>query len=399
MNDPTRENKPFFRRRRRRDRDFAPHHDQKPQTGAETQAETGADRRPRLVAENSHESPREQIADHRGREGRPRAQASRRRHEQKHLANPELSIVIPLVNEAESLRELHQRLSAALADLKLNTEIIFVDDGSDDNSFKILTDLQRRDRRVRVIQFRRNYGKSAALAAGFARAAGRFIVTMDADLQDDPAEIKNLLQELHKGFDLISGWKRHRHDPFIKRITSKIFNRVTGLLSGLRLHDINCGLKAYRREVTQVIPVYGELHRFLPVLAYTEGFRVGELVVKHHPRKFGRTKFGPSRFTKGFFDLLTVLFLARYTKRPLHLFGLAGGLAFLAGLGVAIYLTIERVLYQQYLTNRPILFLGLVLMIIGVQMVSIGLLGEMITAANPQTPSYFIKTELGFGRK
>ncbi len=311
----------------------------------------------------------------------------------------ELSIVVPLLNEAEALQELHEKISAALRDLRLRAEIIFVDDGSRDRSFEVLSEIQRRDGRVRVIQFRRNFGKSAALAAGFRRANGQYIVTMDADLQDDPAEIKNLLHELHRGFDLVSGWKKNRKDPFIKKFTSKIFNRVTDWFTGLRLHDINCGLKIYRRDVTQSIHVYGELHRFLPVLAHQVGFRVGEIEVQHHLRKYGKSKFGPSRFTKGFFDLLTVLFLTRYTKRPLHLFGVAGMLCFVLGSGVMAYLAIEKLFWSKYLSNRPLLFLGLLLMIIGVQAVSIGLLGEMITAANAQAPFYFIKKELGFNQE
>lgn len=311
----------------------------------------------------------------------------------------ELSVVIPLFNEAEALQELHQKISAALQELRRRAEIIFIDDGSGDRSFEILAELQRRDPRVRVIQFRRNFGKSAALAAGFRRASGQYIVTMDADLQDDPAEIKNLLHELQRGYDLVSGWKKNRKDRFIKRFSSKIFNLVTDWLTGLRLHDINCGLKIYRREVTQSIQVYGELHRFLPVLAHQVGFRVGEIVVQHHSRKHGKSKFGPSRFSKGFFDLVTVLFLTRYTKRPLHLFGVAGMISFVLGFGVAAYLAFEKLFLSKYLSNRPLLFLGLVLMIIGVQAVSIGLLGEMITAATPQAPFYFVKRELGFGRR
>ena len=313
---------------------------------------------------------------------------------------PQLSLVIPLFNEAGSLIELHEKISAALHTFRMPAEIIFIDDGSTDRSFEVLRELHQRDRRVRVVRFRRNFGKSAALAAGFERAQGQFIVTMDADLQDDPAEIAHLLDEMKRGdFDLVSGWKRERHDPFIKRISSKVFNRVTGFMTGLRLHDINCGLKAYRRDVTKSIPVYGELHRFLPVIAFQEGFRVGEVVVKHRPRKHGKSKFGPSRFSKGFFDLITVLFLSRYTKRPLHLFGVAGTLAFVLGLGIAGYLTYERLVFNAYLTNRPVLFLALLLMIIGVQAVSIGLLGEMITAANTQAPSYFVKEELGGGKR
>jgi glycosyltransferase involved in cell wall biosynthesis len=310
-----------------------------------------------------------------------------------------LSVVIPLYNEAASLHELHSKVTEVLNRMRLRAEIIFVDDGSTDGSFDNLQQLHKRDRRVRVIQFRRNYGKSAALAAGFAHAQGRCIVTMDADLQDDPEEIPHLFDELKKGYDLISGWKKRRHDKFSKRFASKIFNAVTRLLTGVKLHDINCGLKAYRREVTESIRVYGQLHRYLPVLAFKEGFRIGEVEVRHHLRKYGKSKFGLSRYTGGFFDLLTVLFLTRYTRRPLHLFGLAGLVSFALGFGLNAYLTFERLFGNRYLTNRPILFLGLLLIIIGVQMVSFGLLGEMLAATQNQTPNYGIKAELGFEKK
>ena len=309
-------------------------------------------------------------------------------------ARTRLTLVIPLVNEAASLQELYERISSAVLRAGLSAEFIFVDDGSTDNSFEVLSSLSQRDRRIRVIQFRRNYGKSAALAAGFSRANGNYIITMDADLQDDPDEIQNLIRELEKGYDLVSGWKKQRHDPFVKRVTSKIFNAVSGMMTGVRLHDMNCGLKIYRREVTQSVPVYGELHRFLPVLAHREGFKIGEVEVVHHPRKHGKSKFGPSRFTRGFFDLLTVLFLTRYTRRPLHLFGLAGAAAFAGGFAISAYLAFERLRGVLYLTNRPILLLGLVLMIIGFQMVSIGLLGEMIAAGNRDTAPYKIKREI-----
>jgi len=310
-----------------------------------------------------------------------------------------LSVVIPLFNEAASLTELHEKITEVINRLRLRAEIIFVDDGSTDDSFEKLRQLQRRDRRVRAIQFRRNYGKAAALAAGFAAAQGNYIVTMDADLQDDPEEIPHLLEELNKGYDLISGWKKRRHDKFSKRFASKIFNTVTGFFTGVKLHDINCGLKAYRREVTDNIRVYGQLHRFLPVLAYKEGFRIGEAEVRHHPRKHGKSKFGLSRYTSGLFDLVTVLFLTRYTRRPLHLFGLGGLIAFMLGFGINAYLSYERLFNQRYLTNRPLLFLGLLLLIIGVQMISFGLLGEMLAATQNQTPNYGIKAELGFEKK
>jgi len=312
---------------------------------------------------------------------------------------PELSIIIPLFDEAESLPELHARLSKVLETIQQPAEMIFVDDGSSDGSFDTVMHLRQRDPRVRAIQFRRNYGKSAALAAGFARASGKRLITLDADLQDDPAEIPRLLAKLDEGYDLVSGWKRRRFDPFTKRLASKIFNRVTSALTGVRIHDINCGLKAYRREVTDTIRVYGQLHRFLPVLAYKEGFRLGEIEVKHHPRKYGRTKFGVSRFTSGFFDLMTVLFLTRYTRRPLHLFGVAGLIAFFIGSAITAYLAYDRIFFNAYLTNRPLLFLGILLVIVGVQFISIGLIGEMIAAtaaASHPSQAYGIRQAAGF---
>lgn len=307
--------------------------------------------------------------------------------------------MIPLFNEVESLPELHARLSEVLDRLPQSTEMIFVDDGSTDGSMEAIRRISERDPRVRGVQFRRNYGKSAALAAGFARASGACLITIDADLQDDPAEIPRLLARLEEGCDLVSGWKRGRVDPFVKRITSRLFNRVTSLLTGVRLHDINCGLKAYRREVTDTIRIYGQLHRFLPVLALQEGFRLGEVEVRHHPRKYGRSKFGASRFASGFFDLLTVLFLTRYTRRPLHLFGIAGIVSFVAGTAISAYLAYEKIVEGTYLSNRPLLFLGILLVIVGVQSISFGLLGEMIAAsaeADHPRQRYGIRSEVGF---
>ncbi len=305
-----------------------------------------------------------------------------------------ISVVVPLFNEKESLRELHRQLSTALCTLEKPIEILFIDDGSSDGSFEVLKSLRASDLSVRAIQFRKNYGKAAALATGFKKARGNIIVTIDADLQDDPAEIPNLLKKLDEGYDLVSGWKKQRRDPFIKRISSKWFNRVTRLFTGLKIHDINCGLKAYRREVTESIHVYGQLHRFLPVLAQWEGFKVGEVVVQHRPRKFGKSKFGASRFFAGFFDLITVLFITRYTKRPLHLFGSAGLVSFLLGMAVSGYLSFEKIYLGKHLSNRPLLFLGVLLIIVGVQFVSIGLLGEMITASYKKQLDYSIKQVL-----
>ncbi|MCH7754007.1 glycosyltransferase family 2 protein [candidate division KSB1 bacterium] len=306
-----------------------------------------------------------------------------------------ISIVVPLFNEEESLVELHQQLSKAVCSLEKPIEFLFIDDGSTDNSMQVLSELHKKDPQVRVVQFRRNYGKSAALALGFKEACGEFIITLDADLQDEPDEIPNLIKKLEEGFDLVSGWKKVRKDPFIKNNTSKLFNYVTRKMTGLRIHDINCGLKAYRREVTDTVNVYGQLHRFLPVLAQWQGFNVGEVVVKHNPRKYGRTKFGASRFIAGFFDLVTVLFITRYTKRPLHLFGLIGLVSFAVGVGISAYLAVERLLLGKYLSDRPLLFLGILAIIVGVQFVSIGLLGEMITESRKDNTDYSIKKTLG----
>ena len=278
--------------------------------------------------------------------------------------SPEISIVIPLFNEEESLSELQEKITAVLENLKKSYEIIFIDDGSTDRSYQVLESLHQKDRRIRVYQFRKNFGKSAGLACGFQMAQGQYVITMDADLQDDPEEILNLIQKLDEGFDLVSGWKKKRHDPFIKRNTSKIFNKVTGWISGLKIHDFNCGLKAYRNEVVKEMQVYGQLHRFIPVLAHWQGFRVGEMVVKHHPRKYGKTKFGLFRFAAGLLDLFTVIFLNKFKKRPLHLFGSIGLITFIAGMIINVYLAIEKIFAKGILSNRPLLFLGILLVIL-----------------------------------
>lgn len=287
-----------------------------------------------------------------------------------------ISVVVPLLDEADSLEELHRRLNEALADWE--REILFVDDGSTDGSGDKLREIAESDPNVGVITFRRNRGKSAALDAGFRKATGDIVVTIDADLQDDPAEIPALLNKIEQGCDLVSGWKTNRQDPFTKTIPSKLYNFVTAKFSGIPIHDFNCGLKAYRKEVTDSIRVYGQLHRFIPVLAKMEGFIVGEVGVRHHPRKFGRTKYGPSRFLYGFLDLLTVLFISRYMRRPLHLFGMLGTIALLAGTIINLYLS-ALWLMGQYIAGRPLFFLAILLMILGVQFFSVGLLGEMIT--------------------
>jgi glycosyltransferase involved in cell wall biosynthesis len=291
-------------------------------------------------------------------------------------AGPEISVVIPLLNEEEGLHELHASLNAVLPPGD-RCEIIFVDDGSMDESFKRLVALKERDRRVTVIRLRTNQGKATALAAGFREARGRAIVTLDADLQDDPGEIPRFLRKLDEGYDLVSGWKATRHDPWSRRLLSAVFNRVTALMTGVKLHDFNCGFKAYRREVVGEFRLYGELHRFIPALASWRGFRVGEIQVTHRPRKYGRSKYGSERIPRGLFDLLTVLMLTRYTSRPLHLFGLIGLIVGLAGFGIVSYLSVGWFL-GKWIGARPLLLLGALMIITGVQLVSFGLLAEMI---------------------
>lgn len=290
-----------------------------------------------------------------------------------------VSVVIPLYNEEESLPELSLQLESVLKKVAGHRwEVLFIDDGSTDKSFTVIKTILDRNRNFKVIRFRRNYGKSAALHEGFKYASGKIIITMDADLQDDPEEIPNLIAKLREGYDLVSGWKKKRYDPFIKKITSKVFNFFTSLTSGIKLHDFNCGLKAYKSEVAKSISVYGEMHRYLPALAHWDGFKVGEIPVQHHPRRYGKTKFGISRFFKGYLDLLTVLFTTRYFKRPLHFFGTIGSLLSLSGFVINLYLLVEWITGKTYLSNRPLTLFGVALIIVGVQLISIGLIGEMI---------------------
>ena len=298
---------------------------------------------------------------------------------QSSLPAPDISVVIPLLNEEESLGELADRIVSTIETMKRSYEIIFVDDGSTDGSFGRIRQLKTKYAAIQALRLRKNFGKSAALAEGFKMASGKFVITMDADLQDDPAEIPNLIRKLEEGADLVSGWKKTRHDPMTKTLPSRFFNFVTRTMTGIPLHDFNCGLKAYRSEVIKNVSLYGELHRYIPALAKWEGYRnITEIVVHHHPRKFGRSKFGLSRFLKGFLDLVTVLFLSRYVKRPLHFFGLIGVIFLLAGLGINTYLTYEWWMGIP-LTNRPIIFLGILLILVGFQIISTGLIGEMIT--------------------
>jgi len=305
----------------------------------------------------------------------------------------DVSVVIPLYNEEQSLMPLSLAVRDALDRMNSTYEVIFVDDGSTDNSLKVLREIHRKNRRYKFISFRKNYGKSAALSVGFQHAMGKIIVTMDADLQDDPNEIPKLIEKLESGYDLVNGWKRKRHDPITKTIPSKLFNYITSVFTGIKLRDFNSGLKAYRREVIQEIKVYGEMHRFLPVLAHWGGFKVAEVPVIHHPRKYGKTKFGLSRFWHGFLDLVTVLFTTRYSKRPLHFFGVIGLLTFLLGFVIDLDLAIEWLMGKTAISNRPLFTVGILLIIVGVQFVSIGLLGEMITRTN-KAEEYAIKEKV-----
>jgi glycosyltransferase involved in cell wall biosynthesis len=289
----------------------------------------------------------------------------------------QLTLVIPAYNEAESVPPLLEEIRAVCDGNGITYEVIVVDDGSTDGTFDRVMEANARDPRVHGVRFRRNCGKAAALAEGFRRARGARIITMDADLQDNPAEIPALLRMLDEGADMVSGWKKIRHDPWHKTAPSKLFNAVTSSASGIRLNDFNCGLKAYRAEVVKSIELYGELHRYIPVLAHWNGFKVAEKIVEHRARRFGVSKYGWARFTNGLFDLVTLLFLHRYTRRPLHLFGFVGLLFAMAGLTVLLGFAVEWVMTGS-LHVRPLMLAGVVSVLVGVQFVSIGLLGEMI---------------------
>ena len=275
----------------------------------------------------------------------------------------------------------------------LTFEIVYVDDGSEDGSLAVLTQLARQDSRVRVIRLRRNFGKAAALMAGFDQSQGDTIVTLDGDLQDDPSEIPRLLAKLDEGFDLVTGWKTRRRDPLTRRVLSRIFNAVTSRFSGVRLHDMNCGLKAYRAEVVRGLRIYGELHRFVPVLAHYRGYRIAELPVNHRPREHGRSRYGPERYLRGFLDLLTVSFIGRYRHRPLHLFGGLGLALGLAGIAILVYLTVVKATGHA-IGQRPLLTLGVLLVVVGMQFFSLGLISEMITSHHEERAAERERSEL-----
>lgn len=309
---------------------------------------------------------------------------------------PELSIVVPLLDEADSLRELASQIRTVCEREDFSFEVWMIDDGSTDGSWSVIQSVHEEDPRFGGLRFRRNYGKSAALARGFQQASGRYVITMDADLQDDPAEIPKLVVRLDEGYDLVSGWKKDRRDPVTKRVPSRFFNAVTRAISGIPIHDFNCGLKAYRGEVVKSVNVYGELHRYIPLLAKWEGYdRISEMVVRHRPRRFGVTKFGLDRFIKGFLDLISVVFLTRFAARPMHFFGTFGTLAFLAGFLVSLWISIDKIVLGNPIGDRPLLLLGALMIVVGAQMFTTGLLGEMIIRREVEkTSSYHVTQQL-----
>lgn len=305
--------------------------------------------------------------------------------------SPMLSIIVPVYNEENSLGELAQRVDDVANANEIPYELLFVDDGSSDDSWKVIEMISQARPRARGLKLRRNFGKAAALAAGFEHSSGDMIVTMDADLQDDPNEIPNLLSKLDEGFDVVSGWKKIRHDPWHKVLPSRLFNGMISWLTGVKLHDHNCGLKGYRRDVVDEVHLYGEMHRFVPVLAASKGFRVTEIVIQHHARKHGQSKYGFERFVKGFLDLLTVYFLTGYGNRPQHLLGSMGLLSFLCGSAGLWILSamwfVSRITSMENvnLHERAIFYFCIVALLLGVQLVSMGFLAELITAQNQST--------------
>jgi len=310
-----------------------------------------------------------------------------------------LSVVIPIFNEEGNIGPLYSRLKESLEDLQVDYEIIMVDDGSTDGSFEILKGLQAKDPLLRVVHLRRNFGQTAAFAAGFDYARGEVIVTLDADLQNDPADIPALLDKIEEGYDVVSGWRVERKDPFLsRRLPSMMANSLISKVTGVRLHDYGCSLKAYRREVIEAIDLYGELHRFIPALASWMGISLAEVPVSHQERRFGRSKYGLSRTIKVLLDLLTVRFLLSYSTRPIHIFGSVGLLAFLVGILLGGYLTYIKFAYHQDIGGRPLLLLAILLMVVGIQTVTMGLLGELIVRTYHEAqdkPIYAVREVLG----
>jgi glycosyltransferase involved in cell wall biosynthesis len=310
----------------------------------------------------------------------------------------DISIIIPLYNEDESLPELSEWITRVVTEHHFSYEVIMIDDGSTDNSWNVIESIAARNSNFKGIKFQRNYGKSGALNEGFKAAQGDVVITMDADMQDSPDEIPALYNMIVKdGFDIVSGWKQKRYDPITKTIPTKLFNAATRWSSGIQLHDFNCGLKAYRNKVIKSIEVYGEMHRYIPVLAKWAGFRkIGEKVVEHRARKYGTTKFGWERFINGFLDLATISFVSKFGKRPMHFFGLYGTLCFLLGLIMFLYLIVTKFVHAEYgITNRPIFYIALTVMIIGMQLFLAGFVAELVGRNAPERNSYLIEKELG----
>jgi glycosyltransferase involved in cell wall biosynthesis len=311
----------------------------------------------------------------------------------------DISVVVPVLNEEENLPILHQRLTEALAGNGYSYEIIIVDDGSTDRSFNVMQALQARDDHLRIVRFRRNYGQTAAFAAGFDRALGDVVITLDADLQNDPADIPALMAKIAEGYDVVSGWRVDRQDRFLdRRLPSMVANRLIGWTTGVRIHDYGCSLKAYRRDVLTDVRLYGELHRFIPALAHAAGARVTEVPVSHHPRRYGKAKYGLSRTLRVILDILAVRFLMSYSTRPIHIFGLLGLLSFVAGALILLYLAVVRLFLLQPVADRPLLLLGILLTMLGVQLVTSGLLAEMVTRTyfeSQNKPIYTVRQELG----
>lgn len=290
----------------------------------------------------------------------------------------EISIVIPAFNEADSLQILIQKTKNVLEQTSKSYEIIIIDDGSTDKTLNILTPLSEKFKNLKIISLMKNYGKSQALDIGFKKTSGEIIITMDADLQDDPEEIPNLIKKIDEGYDLVSGWKKQRKDPLSKIIPSRVFNFILSRLSGLKLHDFNCGIKAYRRKVIATLNIYGGMHRFIPIFAHWKGFNVTEIAVRHYPRLYGASKFGGERMLKGLFDYLTTSFIVKYLDRPMHFFGRWGIFSFLLGLSINLYLTIEWYFLSTKLSERPLLLLGILLMVMGILLLSTGFIAETI---------------------
>ncbi len=311
----------------------------------------------------------------------------------------QISIVVPLLNEDESLPELHQWIKKVMTEHNFAYEIVFVDDGSTDDSWKVIEHLKSTDNNVKGIKFQRNYGKSAALHIGFQAANGQVVITMDADLQDSPDEVPELYDMIiNQGYDLVSGWKKKRYDPLSKTIPTKLYNGVNRMISGIKLHDMNCGLKAYKNTVVKSIEIFGEMHRYIPVIAKSAGFnKIGEKVVQHQERKYGKSKFGLNRFVNGFLDLFTITFITRFGKKPMHFFGLLGTLSFVLGFGIALWLIINKLFINTGSTlvaDRAEFYIALVAMIIGTQLFLAGFIAELIGRSSANRNQYLIEKQI-----